>query len=207
MAKPKHTHKKLIIGLTGGIATGKTTILCLFKQFGAQTVCCDELAHRALRQNTHTYRQIIKLFSKKILDRNKKIDRKRLGEIIFKNKSKRKALEQIVHPFVFSKIFENISKARGILVIDIPLLFETGFQRYVDRTIVVWCNEREQVRRLIKRDNISRKQALARIKTQMPLARKKKMADWAIDTINLSKGILQANTIWKEIVRIIQNKQ
>ena len=213
MGKPKRipnkkvlSAKKLIVGLTGGIASGKTTFIYLFKQFGAPVVCCDELAHRALRKKTHTYRSIVKAFGRNILDHHKKIDRKKLAALIFKNKRKRKVLEAIVHPFVFTQLFAYIKKARGVLIIDVPLLFETKFEQHVDRTIVIWCRPEEQMRRLIKRDHLSPSQARARIKSQMPLTKKKKMADWVIDSTDLRSGIYHAHTIWHTMVAMIHNK-
>ena len=95
--------KKLTIGLTGGIATGKTTYTCLFEKWGAKTIACDELAHQALKKGMKTYLAIVKKFGKKILNEKGikgRIDRKVLAGMIFKNKAKKKDLESIIHPFV-----------------------------------------------------------------------------------------------------------
>jgi len=188
---------KLIVGLTGGVATGKTTFAYVFKQLGAQVICCDELAHRALRRGTQTYRAIVKTFGKRICDRNKRIERTKLAACIFRNKRKRKRLENIIHPFVFEKVFQVIRQGKGIVIIDIPLLFETGFQKQVDRTIVISCRYHKQVSRLMTRDKLSRKQAQTRIKAQMPLAHKRALADWVIDNTVLKKAVHNATRIWK----------
>ena len=192
--------KRRIIGLTGGIATGKTTYTILFKSLGAQTICCDEIAHRSLRKNTRVYKNIIRIFGRKILDKERRIDRQTLGTIIFKNKKKRSELEKIIHPYVFEKLNSAIRKARGILIIDVPLLFETGFEKEVDTTMLIWCSRAQQIARLMKRDGLTREKAIKRIKVQMPLAQKKSKADYVIDNTDLEKGVKQAIRVWDRIV-------
>lgn len=188
-----------IIGLTGGIASGKTTYRIVFEKLGAQTICCDEIAHRALRKNTRSYRAIVDAFGHAILNADKQIDRARLGRVIFRSAKKRKHLESIIHPFVYERLRRRMRAARGVLVLDIPLLFETGFETEVDATIVVWCSRAEQIRRLMKRDDISRAEARERIQTQMPLAKKKARADYVIDNSLLEHGVSQAVRLWRRI--------
>ncbi|MBU1863510.1 MAG: dephospho-CoA kinase [Candidatus Omnitrophica bacterium] len=202
MKKKKTQQKKFVVGLTGGVATGKTTIAYLFKQFGAHVICCDQVAHKALRKKSPSYRAIVKQFGKGILDTHKKISRKKLASVIFNNKKKRKDLEAIIHPFVFQKIFESIKKAKGILIIDIPLLFETRFQKHVECIVVVSCTFGEQIKRLMIRDNLLRCDAVKRIKTQLPLAKKRKMADWVIDNSSVRNAIYETKKMWDTIQTI-----
>jgi dephospho-CoA kinase len=193
--------KKLIIGLTGGIATGKTTYTVLFKSLGARTLCCDEIAHRSLRKNSQVYHEIIRLFGKAVLDKEKRIDRHALGKVVFKNKKKRSALEKIIHPYVFEKIHGAIKSTHSILIIDVPLLFETGFEKEVDKTIVIWCSRATQIERLMRRDGVTRDQAIKRIEVQMPLSQKKRKADYVIDNTDLKKGVTHAIRLWGRLMR------
>lgn len=189
----------MVVGLTGGIATGKSTFSYLFKEFGASVVCCDELAHRALWKNTKTYRSIVEAFGTDILDSAKRIDRRKLATHVFRDKKKRVKLEEIVHPSVFARLFQYMEKNTGIIILDVPLLFETGFERYVDQTIVVWCRRDEQVRRLCARDTITKAAAEARIRAQMPLAKKRKKADHVIDNTDLATAVKTAKRVWKKL--------
>lgn len=199
--------KALIVGLTGGIATGKTTVACVFGKLGAQVICCDEIAHRALWKNTKTYKKIVAEFGLAILDKRKRVDKKRLADIIFKSKHKRGVLEEIIHPFVFEKLFLYVKKARGILIIDVPLLFETGFEKYVDVTILVACSKRTQKKRLTKRDVLSVKEVESRLKAQMPLDKKRKKADWVIENEDLKKTMTQIRYIWNQVVKAYKTKK
>jgi dephospho-CoA kinase len=191
--------KKLIVGLTGGIASGKTTYRLLFESLGAQTACCDEIARRALRKNTRTYRAITEAFGPAILNTHKQIDRARLGHLIFRSVKKRKCLEEIIHPFVYNRLELLMRRASGILILDVPLLFETGFDREMDATVLVWCPLPEQRRRLMKRNALTRAEASRRIQTQMPLAKKKARADYVIDNSILKKGVSQAVRVWEQL--------
>lgn len=188
-----------IVGLTGGIATGKTTMSEAFRQLGANVVCCDEIAHRALRRNTGTYKQIIAEFGGSVLDKEKRIDRQRLAKRVFDDEKKIKKLEKIIHPYVFEKVKEYKKKTKGILIIDIPLLFETEYENKLDRTIVVSCSEKKQLERLMARNGFSKLEAEKRIAAQMPLREKKKKADWIINNNSLKQAIRDVNKIWEKI--------
>jgi dephospho-CoA kinase len=178
--------KKLIVGLTGGIASGKTTYRLLFESLGAQTACCDEIARRALRKNTRTYRAITEAFGPAILNTHKQIDRARLGHLIFRSVKKRKCLEEIIHPFVYNRLELLMRRA-------------SGFDREMDATVLVWCPLPEQRRRLMKRNALTRAEASRRIQTQMPLAKKKARADYVIDNSILKKGVSQAVRVWEQL--------
>ena len=203
----KRKSANLVVGLTGGIATGKTTFSCFFRQLGAHVVSCDELAHRALRKNTQTYRRIVDRFGKDILAAGGRIDRSKLAAVVFKNKAKREALERIVHPFVFDRLRIEIRKARGIIIVEIPLLFETGYQKNIDISLLVWCPKREQKRRLKERDGLTAAQIEKRINAQMPLAEKKRRADYVIDNTDLDQAVRTALHIWQKLEKQYQNKR
>lgn len=176
----------IIIGLTGGIATGKSTVLKIFKQFGAKIIDADKIAHRIIQRDTPEYKKILKSFGLKILNSNKEINRKKLAKIIFANDKKRKILEKITHPKIISEIKLQLNhlisqSLNHLIVIDAPLLFEKKLNKLVDKTVVVYVPEEIQIKRLMKRNGISKKEAIKRISTQLPIEYKKKLADYIID--------------------------
>lgn len=173
--------KKIVIGLTGGIASGKSAALEIFKRRGAKTLDCDVLARRIVQPGQPALQQIKKVFGSGVF-RGKQLDRAAMAKIVFSKPAARKKLEKIIHPFVYRRLQKEIARhKKGILVIDIPLLFETGFGKLVDRTAVVWVPEKVQFERLMKRNGLSKDDARKRIRSQMPLSRKKKSADFVFD--------------------------
>jgi dephospho-CoA kinase len=175
------TRRKLVLGLTGGIASGKTEVLRQLGRFGIPTISSDTLAHQCVRRGHASYEQIVRHFGSSILDANRQINRKRLAAIVFSNPSQRKRLEKIVHPCVVKSLRQFVLRHRGIVVLDIPLLFEAHLTRMVDKILVVACAPSIQIRRLRKRNGLSRAQALARIRSQLPMAYKKARADFVIN--------------------------
>lgn len=172
----------MIIGLTGGIASGKTTVLKNFKELGYKTLDCDRLARQVVLPKTPALKKIIKTFGKKFLKKNGSLNRSKLGVLIFKNPKKRKLLENIIHPKIIEILKKKIqTHSSGFLIIDIPLLFEKKLQNLVDKTIVVWIPKKLQAQRLIQRSGISQTQANLRINSQWPLSKKKKLANFFID--------------------------
>ncbi len=199
---PKKTAKKgIVVGVTGGVATGKSTVCFMLQQYGARVVCCDAIAHRALWKNTRTYRAIVKTFGKAIIDQDGRIDRKKLGSIVFKDKKKRILLEEIVHPFVFERVMKYIHDEKDVLILEIPLLYETGFQDRLDGVIVVACSYQEQIKRLMYRNSLSRKDAACKIKAQMPIKKKMKMADWVVHNSHIKQTAKEIKSVWKKITR------
>lgn len=172
---------KIVIGLTGGIASGKSAALEIFKSRGAKTLDCDVIARQAVQPGQPALRKIRKVFGPGVFQ-GKELDRAAMARIVFSKPSERKKLEKIVHPFVYRKLQKEIARhKKGILILDIPLLFETNFGRLVDQTAVVWVPERIQLERLMGRNKLSKKEALDRIRSQIPLSRKKKSADFVLD--------------------------
>jgi dephospho-CoA kinase len=167
-----------VLGVTGGIASGKTTVMRLLARRGIPTISSDDLAHACMRPGRPAYRAILRHFGGKILDRNDQINRRKLGEIVFAHPKKRKALEKIVHPCVIKGLKDFIGRHhKGVVALDIPLLFEARLTRLVDKTVVVYSTLAQQISRLRRRTGLSRPQALARIRAQMPLSRKRQKAD------------------------------
>lgn len=173
---------KIILGVTGSYGSGKSTVCSMLKHYGAEIIDADKLAHRYLAISSKTYPKIIKAFGKGILDKNYAIDRKRLGRIVFKDKGSLRRLNNIVHPEVIRDIQEAIKRSpRKVIAIDAPLLIEAGLDRSVDKIIVVNINKKEQIRRMQKKSASGRAKILKRIKCQIPLQQKIKLADFVID--------------------------
>ncbi|MGG3469704.1 dephospho-CoA kinase [Neobacillus pocheonensis] len=175
----------LIIGLTGGIASGKSTVSNMFKEMDITVVDADVEARLAVMKGESAYFKIIEEFGQGILLEDEEIDRQKLGSIIFHQTEKRQMLNQIVHPEVRKRMSEQIETAQNrqeqVVVLDIPLLFESKLTFMVEKTILVYVDRATQLHRLIERNNLSSEDAEARIQSQMPLIDKVKLADAVID--------------------------
>ncbi|WP_223591039.1 dephospho-CoA kinase [Neobacillus bataviensis] len=175
----------LIIGLTGGIASGKSTVSNMFKEMDITVVDADVEARLAVMKGESAYNQIVKEFGKEILLEDGEIDRPKLGSIIFHQAEKRNQLNQIVHPEVRKRMNSKVEDAKNrkeqVVVLDIPLLFESKQTYLVEKTILVYVDKQTQLKRLIERNNLSIEDAEARIHSQMPLSDKVKLADAVID--------------------------
>lgn len=171
----------MIIGLTGGIASGKTTVSNFFKEKGFLVFDADKIA-KDISEQKEVVEEIILHFGKEILDENLKIDRKKLKNIIFKDKKKLETLNKIIHPKVYS-FYEDIKKDKNLkkVVFDVPLLFESGIDKLCDRVLLVVANREIKIDRIMKRDNISQELAEKIIDSQMPDEEKIKKADIVIE--------------------------
>lgn len=172
------------IGLTGGIATGKSTVGRILRQKGIIVISSDELAHQAMLPGSAMYQRIVAEFSPKILTTDGEINRRLLGEIVFKDEAARKKLEQIVHPFVINGIRKSLElyskQGVRIVVVEIPLLFEVGLTDLFDQIWVVSSTLESQLQRIQERDGLTKEEAKKRIATQLPLKEKEKRADVVI---------------------------
>ena len=198
----------LIVGLTGGIVSGKSTVALMFKDLGAKIVDADKLGHSVILPHKPAWEKIVKIFGKDVLQNDLTIDREKLGKIVFANQSLLKKLNDITHPEITKIIKKEIDSLKNktynqkkILIIDAALIYEAKIDRLMDKIIVVYIDEDEQIKRLIKRNNLSKDEALQRIKSQMPIEEKVKMADYVIDNSNsLDKTKKQVEKIWKNLV-------
>jgi len=199
--KKNKNKKRVLVGLTGGFGTGKTTVTGMFRQEGARIISSDKLVQQALKRGTQTYQKISHLFAKdSILKNGGHIDKKKLATIVFSNGAKRKKLESIIHPFVFREIKRLSEKGSKVFVVEVPLLFETKFDQKMDWTVVVTASPKIQLARLKKKLGLTPSQSKARIKAQWSLTRKKKLANFVINNNgNLSETKKQVKKIWKTI--------
>lgn len=174
----------MIIGLTGGIASGKSTVSKCFREKGALIIDADTIAHRVIERGRPAYKKIVRFFGPAVLNKDNSINRKFLARIVFSSPQKLKKLNKFIHPEVIKIIKEKVNKRKGItraIVIDAPLLIESGLHKMADRVVVVTCPLKTQIERVTRRDRISRTQALLRIKQQMPVKEKIRFADEIID--------------------------
>jgi dephospho-CoA kinase len=175
----------LIVGLTGGVASGKTTVSHVLEEEGAYIIDADQMARELVRPHTPAWKEIVRAFGKDILREDGSIHRKKLAEKVFADPGQRKLLNQILHPRI-RKEMERRAKAIGqkdpeaVVVIDAPLLVELGEHRKMEKLIVVTSTQTQQIERLRKRDGISREGALRISSSQMPVEDKVKLADFVI---------------------------
>ncbi len=193
-------------GLTGGIASGKTTISRILAEKGASLIDFDLLAHEAEEPGQAAWQGIVDHFGTSVLDDKGRIDRKKLGEIVFNRPEELHVLNSIVHPAV-EDLWQARSRQiqekdpRAIIISDVPLLFETGWQKKVDVVILVYIPPEEQIRRLMARNGVSIEEARARLKSQMPIGDKIKMADFVINNQEpLECARRHIDELWDELL-------
>ncbi|MRH42892.1 dephospho-CoA kinase [Aquibacillus halophilus] len=175
----------ITIGLTGSIASGKSTIAKMIIEEGIPVIDADIIARQVVEPGAKAYHEIIEAFGQEILNAEKEIDRKKLGNIVFSDKSKLKELNSIVHPAVREKMLKQrdewINKDEKAVILDIPLLFESKLTNLVNKVLVVYVDELTQLQRLKARDKFSEQEALDRIHSQISMKEKASMADAVID--------------------------
>lgn len=175
----------MIIGLTGSIASGKSTVANMLKEYGLPIVDADIVARVVVEPGTATLAKIAEAFGKEVITENGEMDRAKVGSIIFHDESKRKVLNEIIHPAIRAEMLrqrdEHIANGAKTVIMDIPLLFESKLQHYVEKILVVTVSEETQLRRLMERNQLSEEEARARISSQLPLSEKEKGADAVIN--------------------------
>ncbi len=175
----------MVLGLTGGIASGKSTVAEIFRELGAQVVSADELAREVVRPGSVTLQEIADRFGAEVLDEAGNLNRRMLAERIFSNAGERAALNRITHPAIAklaARRFREIERSGvRLIVYDAPLLFEAGAEGQVDAVLVVTVQPDQQLKRLMDRNGLSRSEAMARIASQMSQQEKTARADFLID--------------------------
>ncbi len=193
----------VVIGLTGGIASGKSTVSKMFQGFHIPVIDADIIAREVVEPGKEAYNEIVKAFGKEVLEENGELNRPKLGGIVFHNEEKRLLLNGIVHPAVRKEM--NAQKDQYIrgnaqaVVLDIPLLFESKLTSLVDRILLVYVDNETQITRLMERNNFTEEEAKARIASQMPLQEKIALADKVMNnngTIEETKA--QLSSLLKE---------
>jgi|YelNatPaOPRAMG01_1025707.scaffolds.fasta_scaffold07275_4 dephospho-CoA kinase len=198
----------LKVGLTGGIASGKTTIAQLLVEKGAYHIDFDELAHEVERMGTSTWQKIVQAFGQDILHGDGSIDRKKLGAIVFSNPERLQLLNKIVHPAVIEewrKRCDEIGEKDGeaIILSDVPLLFEAGLRGLFDFVILIYSPPELQIKRLMERNGLTEGEAKIRLAAQMPIKEKIPLADYVFDnSAPLNETLSQVDSLWEELRRL-----
>lgn len=173
-----------ILGITGGIASGKSLATTFFKEQGFLVLDGDKIAREVVKKESPLLKEIVEAFGTLILDEHQELNRKKLGTLIFEDEKKRKQLNHIMGKAIRDRFLKGIQQAKKdnekLLILDIPLLFEAGYLKDVDETMVISVSEKTQLKRLQKRDHLSKERALLKINAQFPLAQKEKWADIVI---------------------------
>lgn len=175
----------LIIGLTGSIASGKSTVSEMFTRLDIPVVDADRISRDVVKPGENAYRQIINQFGEDLLLTSKEINREKLGAIIFADEDKRKQLNNIVHPAIRQEMVRQrdqyLTDGAHCVVLDIPLLYENKLTHFVEKTMVVYVDEAVQIKRLMERNDYTKEEALQRIHAQMPVKEKATLADAVIN--------------------------
>jgi dephospho-CoA kinase len=196
----------IVAGMTGGIASGKSTVADIFARYGARIVDADRIAREVVARGMPAYADIIAHFGEAILQADREVDRGRLADIIFQDAAERQVLERIVHPRVREETARRLERIRredahAIVILDVPLLFESGMERGLQPVILVYVPEAVQVQRLMTRDGLSEAETMARIRSQMPIEKKKERADLVIDNSgSLESTRSQTLDVYRQIV-------
>lgn len=196
----------LLVGLTGGIATGKSTVSAMFAHLGARVVDADLLAREVVMPGQPALAEIVREFGREVLQADGHLDRKRLGALVFGDPERRKRLEAITHPAIYARQRRILSAYEeeafeGVVLWDAALLVETGGARGMDKLVVVYADHATELMRLMARDGMSEAEARERMATQMPVADKAKVADYVVDNSGTrAETERQVRDVWGKLL-------
>lgn len=200
----------LKVGLTGSIAVGKSFVTKVFAELGCHVIDADVTAREVVEAGTIGFGKIVEAFGENILNEDGLLNRIKLGSIVFENESKRKLLNSILHPLIIATYEKQLEgweseDPNGIAIVDAALMIESGSYKMFDKIIVVFCRSEIQLSRLMKRNNLTMKDALSRTSIQMPQEEKKNYADFLIDTSgDFDETRKQVNEVYKELKALIK---
>lgn len=185
----------MIVGLTGGIATGKSLVAVELRRLGAQIIDADVIAREVVEPGRPAYDEIVMEFGPKVVQPDGRLDRKALGNIVFCDKAALEKLNRITHPRIRARIHEEAGRLSSgkdaLVVLDVALLIEMGVRYEVEKIIVVYAEKKQQVERLMKRDGLSNEEALKRLSCQMDIKEKLEYADYVIDNSSTKEAALE----------------
>lgn len=195
------------IGVTGSYSSGKNTVCTMFQKLGAVNIDTDVIAREIVTPGKKAYNKIIKTFGNDYLCPDLTLNRRKLAELVFKDKKKLKILNSITHPEILNIIISLSDNINKIYVINTPLLFETGFNNYMDYCITVIASNNLSIKRGIERDKLTEKEIKMRLKNQFSINKKIKLADYIIEnTESLQKTNIQVIELWK-ILNNLKNRK
>lgn len=196
---------KRVIGITGGIASGKSTVCNVIMELGYPVIDSDLISKELSKKGNVCYNAIVEAFGNDILLVNGEIDKKKLGNIIFNNQSKKELLNNVTHPLILNEIKRNIGLYDdGFVFVDIPLLYEANMRFLFESVICVYLDRNTQITRLMNRDKIDRDYAIKKIESQMDLNLKKEMSEYIIDS---SKSILDTRENTIKIIKELEGEK
>jgi len=196
----------VVIGVTGGVGTGKSTVANIFKQLGAVVLDADAMAHQAMEPKRLAWRHIVKAFGEGILNEDQTVNRRQLASLVFQDEQRRKRLERIIHPRVLRLMKQQLHRLRRsrrvkAVVLDVPLLVEAGGQPIVDALVVVTAPPEVQRERLKKKYGWSDEETTARMDAQLELSAKVALADHVVDNADgVDTTRTQVKRIWNQLV-------
>ncbi|MHC5188410.1 dephospho-CoA kinase [Enterococcus cecorum] len=187
-----------VLGITGGIATGKSSVVQHFIDLGFPVVDADIIARHLLDQNEQAYNEVVKVFGSEILQESGEINRQALGALVFNHPDKLKQLDELMAPFLQESILAAIKQAsqnQKLVIVDVPLMYEKGYDEWMDQVAVVYCTPNQQLKRLMQRNQLTEKEAKQRMDSQLPIEMKKLLAEVVFDNSNdLTQTIQQVDT-------------
>lgn len=212
MGKVKGRGHPLLVGLTGGIASGKTTVSKMLMKLGAPLIDFDVIAREVVEPGTPALEKIVDYFGRQVLQPDGRLDRKKLSQIVFRDFEKRKKLESFTHPPIYEEFFNQVNaitaeNPNAIIQVAVPLLIELNLQYLFDTIVLVYISPEEQIRRLAERDGITTEEAANILKAQLPIAEKKAFASFVVnneqDLENTSK---QAQLVWQKLSELQESR-
>lgn len=198
----------IFVGLTGGVATGKSTVAKMLERCGALVIDADALAHQVMEPGKPAWRAIVKTFGPAVINPDRTINRPALGTMVFRNRARLRRLEQIIHPRVAREQarltrLAVLKNPNAVVIYDVPLLYEAGIDARVDKVIVVTADRETQIARLKKRNGLTRSEALRRIRNQWPLRKKVAAADFVLDgTTARPRLFTLVKSLYRELARL-----
>jgi dephospho-CoA kinase len=197
--------RSILVGLTGGIATGKSVVATMLEELGAPMIDFDLLARRVVEPDTPAWREIVSYFGERVIREDRTLDREKLAEIVFADPEKRKRLESFTHPRIREEYVADVRSIRrsdpdAIIQAVVPLLIESNLQSIFDHVVVVYVPVDVQLARLIRRDGLTREAAKARLQAQIPISDKTEHADTVIDNSGpLENTRRQVEELWQRL--------
>jgi dephospho-CoA kinase len=201
-----------IFGLTGGVASGKSTVASYFAELGAQVIDADRLGHELIRVPLPAYQEVVGRFGREVLGPAGEIDRKRLSAVVFADRQKLLELNAILHPRIIDRVGEvaaqyHAEDPHGVVIVDAALIYEAGVADRFTKILVAWCRPEQQVERLVAKAAMSREEAERRIAVQMPSEEKRRRADYVIDCSGAKENArAQVLVLYPELKGLVERK-
>ncbi|OGP71915.1 MAG: dephospho-CoA kinase [Deltaproteobacteria bacterium RBG_16_50_11] len=202
----------MLLGVTGGVASGKTTVVRMLEQLGAPVIDFDLLSRNVVEPGKPAWKEIVAYFGEQVLLEDRTLDRKKLSEVVFRDSEKRKKLEGFIHPRVFEEFIKLVKEytsrdPNAIIQVDVPLMIEINLQYVFHKILLVYMPEKMQIERLMKRDRISEEMARNMIRSQLPIEEKKGYSDFIVDNSGtLEETQRQVVKIWEKLKEIQRDR-